>query len=400
MKRRLSFLVVLVLAAAAAGQELKYVPCAPDDAIGARGIGASPTDFDKPGDGAGTVNKNAVVASFSSSNTPLKVAIDSAKADAKGPDLLRLDFSGAGKFDNECVVPFEIRSSGDKSLNAEIGPKTVQAKVDGKTIPVTVKGTYFKSEAARYLNLTVTAGAEASCKFGEKTYKVRLIDGTGNLKFTDAARPLLGNGHPISYQPGDTVLVDSGDGTFAKGVWKGFYGQPVVVDGKAYQLTVSTDGTKVSAEPLTVELGKIKVDQGNWNAILAGKKNVLYVAGGKDPVAVPADEYAVLQYQVTQEGADKATLSGRGAQDKSSYYTPVPVAAGKVTDLAIGAPLKAVVEGLKSGDSIALSLVLTDAGGGRITSLATSAGGQPDPPKVTIVDASGATVHKATLEYG
>jgi hypothetical protein len=228
---------------------------------------------------------------------------------------------------------------------------------------------------------------------------VRLIDGTGNLKFTDAAKPLLGNGRPVSYQPGDTVLVDAGDGTFAKGAWKGFYGQPVVVDGKAYKLTVSTDGTKVSAEPLAAELGKIKADQGNWNAILAGKKNVLYVSGGKEAVDVPADEYAVLQYQVTREGDSKASVSGRGAQDKSSYYTPVPVAAGKVTDLAIGAPLKAVVEGHKGGDSIALSLVLTDAGGGRITSLATP-GGMPDPPKVTIVDANGGIVHKATLEYG
>ena len=388
----------VVWAAGAAGQEVKPVVCSPDDALEAASIYADAGQFGKPADANQTVSKLAVVASFM--NSTVKAAIDSSKPDVKAPDVLRLDFSGTGKFDTDSVVPLSNVSTQGTSMAATIGPKTLQVKQGDRTIPVTVRGSYYKSDTYRRMTLTLSTAVEASCKFGEKTCKVRLIDGTNNLKMADAARPIVSGGRPNYYQAGDTIAVDTGDGTFTKGVRKSFYGQPVIVGGKAYTVSLSADGTKVSVEPSTAALGKIQVDQPVWEAKLVSAKHVTFVSGGKEPVEVPEGNYAIVGYQVRPEAKSPAMLGGRGPTDKQGRPVLLAVAAGGVTALAIGAPLKAVVEPTQTDDMVRLSLALTDAAGGRISSLANNDGTLPPPPKVKVVDDQGKTVYEKTLEYG
>lgn len=135
----ITWLVVLASLSAAVGQEVKYVACQSSDAIKAADISCSEgKQFAKASEGMGTVNPKAVVATFQ--GTTIKAAIDSAKADAEHPDLLRLDFTGSGKFDNESVVPLTITLNQLKTLNATVGPKTLQVKLGNRTVPVTISG--------------------------------------------------------------------------------------------------------------------------------------------------------------------------------------------------------------------------------------------------------------------
>lgn len=103
------------------------------------------------------------------------MAIDSDSADVKQPDLVRIDFSGQGKFDKDdknSVLPLKAREGFAGSTDvyvAEIGPKLLQMSREGKTIPVTVWGTYQKVSRSRYIYLYVCAAIEGKCKFGEKT---------------------------------------------------------------------------------------------------------------------------------------------------------------------------------------------------------------------------------------
>jgi hypothetical protein len=82
---------------------------------------------------------------------------------------------------------------------------------------------------------------------------------------------------------------------------------------------------------------------------------------------------------------------------KSSEVT---VEAGKTAQIAIGSPLNATVKAVKQAQQVMLSLVLTDAAGRPITSLATYDGTQPSQPQVTVKDAAGAQVYQNSLEYG
>ena len=63
-----------------------------------------------PVKGAGTVHPRAVVVSFY--DNPLKMAVDSRDPKDVKPNLFRLDFSGQGRFDDECVVTPEARDIG------------------------------------------------------------------------------------------------------------------------------------------------------------------------------------------------------------------------------------------------------------------------------------------------
>lgn len=389
---------------------LKAVVVSNDHALAPQSATAGQRDFVEAKPGSGTVSASATVASVRAGEKVFLVAVDSTKADAKAPDVLRFDFSGKGKFAAGLAVPLKSHGpAGSGWFQASFGPATLNVPRNGKTIPVVVTGNYMKSGTSAYrrLDLRLWSGLEGTCRFGDKVRAVRVIDGNSNLGCRDAAKPVLRRGKPVGLVVGDTVAVDTGGGKFARPT-KALYGQPVLVEGKWYQVDVSKDETKVSARQVDVATGQIKIDHGQWSARLVGKKHILCLEGGKVPQTVPADQYVIRMYrELAPIGDGPRSMVAQLVLGSSPAFSGTslasPVTAGKVTNVAVGSPLAAQVNARRSGwSSYTLSLELTDAAGRDVGYMFVpgARSGRPDPPKVKILDAGGKTVLETTLEYG
>ena len=401
MKKAFVLCVFLVLPGVlhAAVGDLKPVSVSPRQALMAKPLFGSRGSFTKPTEGDGTVNKHAMVATLKSGKLVIKVAIDTRSPDTKVPDVIRFDFTGEGKFDDKLVVPLK-RLNQDQ---ASFGPATLDVQVDGRTIPVTVRGGYFKSGTYRQMNVSFGTAVEGTCAFGEKTYAVRVIDGNNNLRLGDVTTQIKHNRKLMGINAGDTLVVDTGDGSFAKPI-KSFYGQPVLVDGKWYDVTISADVSKVSARQMEIEeAGTIKITHKEWSATFIGEKYILMLKGDTAPIAVPPDRYVVTDYQEmvgSEPGKSPARLMSGFGGNYPGKGKVVEVKADQMTEIPIGSPLTASITAKQSGRTVRLSLVLTDASGANVDDLTGPKGGRPPAPKVEIFDTEGKSVYKCTLEYG
>jgi hypothetical protein len=395
---------ILFLAAAAQAGELARVACDPSEATGAQMLYGASQNFTKPKEAVGLVNAQAVAVSFPGRGTNVQVAVDSAKADATAADLLRFDFTGQGNFEGAPTVPLKVVSKADQQFRAEFGPVTLQARFGEVTVPVTVKGTYQKSGDYRFLGLSMATASEGKCRFGDKEIAVRVVDGDNNLRLGDKWKVPAARGPFPQVTAGDTLVVGGADGKFGKDARKFAFGSPVEVGGTWYAVKLSDDATKIDAEPLTVQAGKIQIDHPKWSCMLMGKDYPLSVSGGPEPVSVPAGEYVLMRYEEwsSAEGGEAAAHMTR-----NDYTVPPPatgpavIEAGKTAKVAIGTPLAGTVTARKGQSrEFTLALELKDASGKNVSALEMPGGQRPAEPKVTVRDSGGKEVYTNTLEYG
>jgi hypothetical protein len=402
MKAYMTVLCLLATALAAWAGELTPVACEADLALGIQPVYVQGTGF-KPGQAdSGLVSSLARVGTISGTGWSFQLAIDSSTADAKAPDVVRLDFTGKGKFAGAPTAALKPTASSEGLFRATFGPVEVKAAVNGAQIPITVSGRYINLNSGQYRQLQLTLGTamQGKCRFGDSELAVRIVDGDNNLQPGNAWQKRA-FGKNVAVVTGDTVAVDLGDGTFAKDVRKACYGSPVEVGGKWYEVAVSPDGKQVSARPVEMEAGNIHIDHPKWSCMIIGEKFILPLEGGPEPVAVPAGAYVMRSYEEFSAPDDKGRRArlaiGIPPAGKSSEVT---VEAGKTAQIAIGSPLNATVKAVKQAQQVMLSLVLTDAAGRQITGLATYDGSMPPAPQITVKDAAGAQVYQNTLEYG
>ena len=113
----------------------------------------------------GLVNEHSVVGQLRGAAGGVTVAIDSAKADATQPDLVRMDFSGKGNFKGAPTAPIKMRPARGSLTMGTIGPATITIKRNGRSIPVVVQGTYWKQTKSRGLSLMMSAAVDLQVRF-------------------------------------------------------------------------------------------------------------------------------------------------------------------------------------------------------------------------------------------
>ena len=91
-------LAILAMALPASAGALTPVACDSDMALSARPVYVM--SFKLTQGAPGLVHNQAVVGTARGSGWSCQVAVDASKADAKAPDVVRLDFSGKGDFKN------------------------------------------------------------------------------------------------------------------------------------------------------------------------------------------------------------------------------------------------------------------------------------------------------------
>ncbi len=373
---------------------------------------AGTDDFAKAGADSGTVNPLATVAKCRGANTSVWVAIDSSHPGAKMPDVIRLDFSGEGRFQDALVAPLKMQSSGG-GVYGVIDPVTVTINRNGVALPVRVDGHYYKHSDYRTLRVNVQTVREGLCDFGGKVRPVRVVDGDNNLTLPDKLEmgPVAGRLGVIAL--GDTLLVDIGGGnpTFEK-VARAAYGHPVLVDGRWYDVTVSEDASTVAAAAVGPKTGYIQVDHDSYWLRLASKDRVITWDGGRDPVPVPAGQYEIVASgQIVLDSDQTKEVGVVMCRSRAQTGPPVKVTvtAGETLKLASGSPVTVrIVEDTRYARAsgrrsvVRLTLEQRDAAGMIISDLVLGDNRMPPTRPVTfrVVDAAGKTVHRGTMEYG
>ncbi len=395
MKCLVAVALVMVLAASACGAVGDLTPraCDPNEigggwpasmAGGQDAVKAAPA-------GCGTVHAAAKVISLRGYGPPVVVALDAAKADDKFLNVIRIDVNGTGKFTAETSIAFTWPAA-DGTGAASIGPATLTLVRDGRKVPVSVRG-YATSSTAGLASLYFVFGTclEGQCAFGDKVRTVRFVDDTGNFRCDDAFNALLKNGALSGSDRCDDIWLDGGEGGRFQKI--GLVGQPLQVDGKWYDLTVSADQSKVAVAATKGPFGKVKVDADEWSAFLMGPDRALKLTGGKDPVEVPAGKYAVLRAELTKPGEVVSVADYRVMQGKAEMFE---VTADKTAENPFGPPLTAKVTVEQKGRDVAMDPTILDGGGRTVSSLSIAG---KDAGQFEVRDAAGKVIYSAALVF-
>ena len=421
-KTLIAALLAAVGAVDAARGELVPVACDPDEA-GFPPMMMAGMVNDKPGQDRGVLTEKARIgtATVPGGKLSIQFALDYSKADTDRPDVLYVDFAGKGKFDKlarKCRIALKPPKAGGKGVEqVEIGPARIEVRRGGKTFPLVVRGMYMTmgqvGQAKRppmvYVGLSFAPAVEGKCTFGKRDRRVRLVDNTGDFRFDQKGKFDRKDPQSMGMPPGDTVLVDTGDGTFTRSVIRVYYGQPVFVDGAWYDVSISPDGGAVAAKRVDIKSGKLAAGHDRWEVVLEGGGKILRVTGGREAAAVPCGTYKLMYFRQwsAPDAAGKRgwLLTGlvefMGGPDKAKTVT---IAAGQTARLTAGAALQTTLAAKAAEQGVVrISLSLKDQGEMSVMTITAPGGGmfsRPDPPKVTVLDKQGKTVHTAALEYG
>jgi len=364
------------------GGLLPQVPCGP--AGGASGLRSS---------------KALVANVLVGGGQAVKVALDYSQDSVRQPDVVRFDFTGQGAFNDVQVAKIEWAPS-----NGRFGPATLTVERGGGKQAVAVWGSCYtrneRGRAATFLRVGFASGAEGPCQFGQRSCKVRIVDSSGNLSLRDGLKlPVTGEPYgAVVSQNADKVIVLSDDN---KPIVRGYYGQPLQVDGQWYTVAVSDDEATVTAATLDAPTAELRPAPAKWGAILVGRKYVLELTGGTEPIRIPADAYALGSW------AEFATGAGGHESQLLCPGDPRPVIkaeAGGMVPLPSATPLRCTMNVRQNGDTVVFSFEMKTASGLEVSAvMVPDERGQSTrtkPPRVKVFDASGKLIYQGDLQYG
>ncbi len=395
------------------GLELGVVrPVAVDlsQAGGLRIFGLWDQRFEDPAEDAGTVHRGAVVAPLSGTGDRpnLVVAIDATDPDATGPDVIRFDFTGQGDFAGAPTLELQAMSGYSSGQAYSFGPGVIEARIEGRTWPVWVRGQYYRrSREMRYIRLSLGMALEGWARFGERVLPIRIFDASmQNARVGDGPNLPWSTVRGRNEERGDVVAVDTTpqtpwtDGPLASA----YVGTPIEVDGQWYDVTLNDDRTRVEVQPSSAPIGYLQADHANWNVTLVGEKYVLRLSPvGEEPIAVPADRYVLVGY------AEMSRPLGERKQEYTLYFGHehlarrehvVEVRPGETTAIQVGSPLTLRFKATRQSGLLTFEPVVTDTGGRVIESMPSGPDRQGAMPALTVRDAEGNAVHTGRVEYG
>ena len=229
----------------------------------------------------------------------IPIALDYSKADLAGPDLLLLDLAGSGKFDKAQAVRLRpVEAFKPIAYVAEFGPIPRKMVRDGKPVPLTLRGMVIRLDRGDRKQLQVAVfmapAVQGKCRFGQAEHMVRLLDAAGDFRFDSKGSFNRKKPTGMGMGGGDVLLVDVGDGAFTRSPIKAYYGQPVRVGGRWYDVVISPDGKTVSASETATKSGEVLVEADEWELVLENAGKLTLLTGGRKAVPVPAGTYNIM----------------------------------------------------------------------------------------------------------
>ena len=317
---------------------------------------------------------------------PAKVAVDCTGPQNDKPDVVRLDFANGASLGSTVKVAL-----------GKDGMFTTDTRVDigGQPIPVRLVGQCQLRPSGYFLSVLMGTGAVAQCDLGGKHFSVHILDGDGNLKLGDM--PL--NLGQIACKLGDKVLIKATEPTTGEQLGTGRYGNPVFVGGEWYGVTITNGGSSMRLRRVKIQAGTIHVDHAGWSALLLGRKYVLSLTGGPEPVHVPADDYAIVQYLEVrrQPGKMPAVLTSSSLYETSTKEL-AKVAAGQNVEVRVGSPLQGRLAAKQEDGSVHFTLECLDAFGNAVELISIPEAEQPKEPTLQIFDQAGNSLFMSKMK--
>jgi len=347
--------------------------------------------------GCGTVHPKARVVTVDVGGRKMALALDAEQPDAQQYDIVRLDLTGKGDFRSALQIPriyFAPRSdrSGQKKFVYEFVADFPAMTVGERKMAAGVIIDYKEGAAlgsATELGYRLSTCAVGECRFGDRTYKVRFYDYSGNLSVCDPARPRREGEHLAKDAWGDGFCVDvhqdadsvqwftnvTGEPIRYDGRrWRinrvrmpqAQYGQLVLVDRRWWDVRVSADGCHVTAEPYEGPMAHIRLDHPFWQLTLIGDDVLLNVHGGEGPVPIPAGRYRLETYWEYVSPTPSHYSASLLISDRVISRVDLPtfdLKAGTTTPIRLGSPLRGTMTVTQKEGSLHFSIDLNDAGG-------------------------------------
>ena len=347
--------------------------------------------------GCGTVHPKARVVTIDVGGRKMALALDAEKPDAQHYDIVRLDLTGKGDFRSALQIPriyFAPRSdrSGQKRFEYEFVADFPAMILGERQMAAGIIIDYKEGTAlgsATELGYRFSTSAVGECRFGDKVYKVRFYDYSGNLSVRDPARSRREGEHLAKDAWGDGFCVDvhqDADGVqwftnvtgepirYDGRLWRinrvrmpqAQYGQLVLVDGRWWDVRVSADGCQVTAEPYGGPMAHIRLDHPFWQMTLIGDDVVLNVHGGEGPVPVPAGRYRLETYYEYVSPTPSHVSARVEISDRVISRVGLPtlnLKAGTTTPIRLGSPLRGTMTVTQKEGSLHFSIDLNDVGG-------------------------------------
>jgi len=324
------------------------------------------------------LTSRAVVTAVKSGSDVFHFAMDYSNPKWVHPDILLADFSGTGKFKDAVVVKRTSLQTRKPDANGQGGSLT--ARFDNKDLAIKYKGetrrirfyTYFNvSRGTMEFNVWIGYCAQATCRFGDDSYPVRFYESTGTLHPDDPTamnaptRNGLPRGDIIRVVPTGRIIHEmsrfAADGALVQSKTAVAYaGHPILVDNKLYTVTLSKETKTVNVSPFAGKMGMIRINHSNWAAWFRGKKHLVHVRGGTEPVPLPADSYDMICYLESVPTGPGTVWVQRlkrspRLETHSETSKSVTITANKTTELAYGSPVTAWVQGRQRDGAIHFS---------------------------------------------
>ncbi len=290
--------------------------------------------------------------------------------------------------------------------------------VGDESIPVKISGRYYNmSGEYRRLELNIATGAQGVCKFGDKLRAVRMWDLNGDLQVGGSSRAAVKKGQNVEMPMGDAVVVFADD-TFKKQAAMGLAGRSVFLDGKAYELDVAADGSKIAAVPQEVKTGRARMGPPLWNGTFFSDEFVFYVprneqalikasrsgasqpAPADKPIELPVGRYAFISYHWGGMHVVGSPDPGASMLQCSGLYTKAgfDVEADQTVDVPIGKTINADLSVQYSKKTATFTLKQFDGLGNQVQVLMVN-GRQPEPI-VEVFNESDEKIYSGKMSFG
>lgn len=382
------------------------------------------------------------------------LVLDSTDLKSHGYDRLYVDFNRNGDLtDDEPLKAGPGPRFGGSYHRSEFPRMTLEVEADGVTFecPFRLSAGMNISENGvidyAWVSLQNAAYREGKITLDDKTHEIVLLDYNSDGSFNGLFRvneSIKMHNDTLYPESGDMVLIDPDHKAPRYSGYhpsdspdRQYLSNLVNIEGRYYRISVTPSGHQVTIEKADLPMGAVSNSNGPYRAVLFGEQGMIKIAGDKDkPVAVPAGEWRLLEYQINLTDAPAASQpkstpkprrslgqrlagilgisgdSGGGGSTEpkmtlvgaraTSKGKSVNVAEGKTEVLPFGPPYKpkAVLGWVNAHDKQAnLNLQIIGSAGEVCESLVVK-GNNPPRPSFTIRDKSGELVKKGQFEYG
>ena len=319
--------------------------------------------------------------------------LDESGGTGKGYDVLYFD----ANFNNDLSDDIPVKVVPDKYGRKNFPIKTL---IDYGQGPCQYDGTITAQfwSGGRQVMLQTTGYFTGRTKFGDREYKIAVVDANGNGVFNDKT---------VGIRNWDIILVDEKDtGSFSAEYWssKGYcvYRKYIKVGRDYFTAEISEDGSAINITKPDITFGTLRLNQKTFNGTVYSNDIGLFdVETNSGNISLPPGKYGIWHNIISQK--DK---SGREwiMETYNSRASLFEIKEGEITDFAYGEPFTVKLRQRKQGKDIYFDISFTDIAGltyqfSRQSPVPPGSMELPTP-KLKIMDNNDRLLEEKTFEFG